>query len=117
MQSASDIFLGWSRHYEPGIGPVDYYFRQLWDGKGSVDVDQLGPKRLKRYAHHCGGALALGHARSGNPSMISGYVGQGKDLDHAVAGFAEAYADLNDLDYKAHAQAIADGRIDAVRDV
>ncbi len=117
MQSASDIFLGWSRHHEPGIGPIDYYFRQLWDGKGSLDVGELGPKRLKKYAYHCGGALALGHARSGNPSMIFGYVGQGKDLDHAVAEFAEAYADLNDSDYEAHAQAIADGRIDAVRDV
>ena len=40
---------------------MNFYFRQLWDGKGSAEVDQMGPKRLKNYSWHCGGALALAH--------------------------------------------------------
>ena len=38
LQTASDIFLGWT-----GDGAADYYIRQLWDMKGSVDLDTLDP--------------------------------------------------------------------------
>ncbi len=34
MQATSDIFLGWTR----GPGGRDFYLRQLWDMKGSVDT-------------------------------------------------------------------------------
>ena len=39
MQSASDILLGWIR--ADGLDGIsrDYYVRQLWDGKGSADVE------------------------------------------------------------------------------
>ena len=56
MQATGDILLGWSR-YDHEHRPVDFYFRQLWDGKGSVDVDDFGSKRLKNYAGQCGAAL------------------------------------------------------------
>lgn len=39
---------------------ADFYFRQLWDGKRSAEVDQMSPKRLKNYARRCGGTFALG---------------------------------------------------------
>ena len=47
MQATSDIFLGWTR----GPGGRDFYFRQLWDMKGSVDTTILqppGPGLLRR---------------------------------------------------------------------
>ena len=39
MQATSDIFLGWTR----GPGGRDYYLRQLWDMKGSVDIATIQP--------------------------------------------------------------------------
>ena len=47
MQATPDIFLGWTR----GPGGRDFYFRQLWDMKGSVDTDDpasTGPGLLRR---------------------------------------------------------------------
>jgi uncharacterized protein (DUF2252 family) len=112
MQATGDIFLGWSRYHRPDGLEVDFYFRQLWDGKGSADVDQMGPKRLKNYAAHCGGALALAHARTGDAATITGYLGDDRAIDHVLADFAERYADLAENDHAAHLQAIASGRID-----
>ncbi len=117
MQSAGDILLGWARHSGKGERTIDFYFRQLWDGKGSAEVEQMGPKRLKSYAWHCGGALALAHARTGDATVIRGYLGDDKTSDHVFAEFAEQYADLNESDYAAHETAIASGRIDATSGV
>lgn len=112
MQATGDILLGWSRTDPDDNGRViDFYFRQMWDGKGSAEVDQMGPKRLARYAWHCGAALALAHARTGDAAAIYGYLGDDGTADEALADFAGRYADLNERDYAAHKKAIADGRI------
>ena len=113
MQATGDIFLGWSRFVKIDGSTVDFYFRQMWDGKGSVEVEDMGPKRLKNYADHCGGTLGLAHARTGDAAMISGYLGDDSTIDHVLADFAERYADLNDLDYAEHAAAIAAGVLPA----
>ncbi len=70
VQSTGDILPGWSLYERAGGGTADSYFRQLWDGKGSLEVGEMGPKRLKSYAWHCGAALALAHARGGDAAMI-----------------------------------------------
>lgn len=114
LQATGDILLGWSRYERADGTAADFYFRQLWDGKGSLEVDDMGAKGLKRYAWHCGATLALAHARTGDPAMISGYLGTTKDADHVFATFAERYADVNERDHAAHARAIADGRVPAV---
>ncbi|MFW2382893.1 MAG: DUF2252 domain-containing protein [Acidimicrobiales bacterium] len=114
MQATGDILLGWSRYHHDDRA-VDFYFRQLWDGKGSAEVDDMGPNRMKNYAWHCGAALALTHARSGMAATISGYLGNDKSVDRIFATFAERYADLNDIDYAAHEEAIEVGRV-AVKD-
>ncbi|MEM9513192.1 MAG: DUF2252 domain-containing protein, partial [Cyanobacteria bacterium P01_E01_bin.48] len=76
IQATSDVFLGWSR-WQPGGGePIDFYFRQLWDGKGKIAVEELGPKRLAVFAGLCGKALAFAHARSGDAMAIRGYIGE-----------------------------------------
>lgn len=106
MQATPDIFLGW------GKGPArDFYFRQLWDMKGSVDTTKLMPMGLAFYGGVCAWALARAHARSGDAVAISSYAGTGDTLDGAIADFAEAYADVNEADYRAYQAAIAAGRV------
>ena len=109
MQATPDIFLGWSR----GPRGRDYYFRQLWDMKGSVDIATLLPDGLAFYGQLCGWALARAHARTGDAVAISAYMGTSDTFDGAIADFSEAYADLNDKDYAAFQAAIKEGRIAA----
>jgi uncharacterized protein (DUF2252 family) len=104
LQTASDIFLGWT-----GDGAADYYVRQLWDMKGSVDLDTLDPADLVPYARLCGWVLARAHARSGDAATISGYLGTGDRFDQAVASFAEAYADQTEADHAAFTRATGAG--------
>jgi uncharacterized protein (DUF2252 family) len=114
MQAASDIFLGWQRVSAGEDGkPHDYYVRQLWDWKLSADVDTMGPDTLGVYAQICGWALALGHARSGDPIAIGSYLGGGDAFPRALADFACAYADQNETDHQALLDAISTGQIQA----
>ncbi len=112
MQSASDIFLGWQQVVSPVDGrPRDYYVRQLRDWKGSADVDDIDAGRLFMYGRMCAWTLAKAHARSGDPIAIAAYVGTGDVLDRAIADFAHAYAEQNDLDYAALQEAADSARI------
>jgi uncharacterized protein (DUF2252 family) len=110
MQAASDVFLGWLR----GEDQRDYYFRQLQDMKGSVDLAKMRPEGLLLYADVCGWALARAHARSGDRVQIASYLGQSKKFDRAMADFAETYADQNDRDYDTLMKAIRSGEIPTI---
>jgi len=94
MQLQSDPFLGWTQ-----IGARHYLVRQFSDHKGSVDLEDLAGDGLTAYASVCGELLARGHARSGDPAIISGYLGSGKSFAEAIATFASAYADQTELDW------------------
>lgn len=108
MQAASDIFLGWMT----GPRGRNFYWRQLRDMKGSVEVENLTSTNLATYADLCGWALARGHARSsGNAVEIAAYLGASDRFDQAIASFAEAYANQTERDYKALLSAIKSGRI------
>jgi len=113
MQAASDILLGW--HRTAGIDGVerDFYVRQLWDAKGSADVDQMIPDGMRRYAKMCGVTLARAHARSGDPVAIASYLGSGDAFDRAMSTFAESYAGQNEIDHAALLTAIASGAVTA----
>src|SRR5271165_93270 len=108
MQAASDMFLGWARglHY-------DYYVRQMRDMKYSAAVQTMNRRDLAEYAALCGRTLARAHARSGDPSMIAGYLGNGDALDRALGEFAESYAAQNEQDFDALLEAIRTKRIKA----
>jgi hypothetical protein len=112
MQAASDIFLGWTKGEDR---TRHFYWRQLRDMKGSVEVEALGPVGLNLYAGTCGWTLARAHARSGDPIAIAAYLGEGDQFDRSVTDFAERYADQNERDYQAFAQAIRSGRLSAAR--
>jgi hypothetical protein len=114
MQAVSDIFLGWAHtEHELDDGARDFYVRQRWDWKSSVDVDTILPRGLAVYAVACGWTLARAHARSGDRIAIGVYLGKSDRFDRSVAEFAAAYADLNERDHRALVQAVADGRIAA----
>ncbi len=111
MQSASDMFLGWTE--ERGRC---FYLRQLHDVKIKPVADVADVSLLGHYATWCGWALARAHAKSGDATMISGYLGTNGRFDDAVADFAAAYADQNERDYRAFLKAIRSRRIEAVQE-
>ena len=113
MQAASDIMLGWERITGPDGDKLDFYFRQLWDNKGSVIIEGMKPRELGGYAQICGQTLARAHARSGDAVAIGAYLGKSDAMDQALADFAELYADQNELDYAAIAAAVKAGRVKA----
>ena len=59
----------------------------------------------------CGWALALAHAKSGDPAMIAGYCGNSEAIDEAIGKFAMAYAKQTDQDHEALDKARRSGRI------
>jgi uncharacterized protein (DUF2252 family) len=117
MQASSDILLGWLRAPDAQAHERDFYVRQLWDWKASPDIDSMVPKGLTAYAGLCGWTLARAHARSGDRVAIAAYLGSGDTFDRALAEFAEAYADANEADYGALAEAERTGRIVVERGV
>ncbi|HEY5395521.1 MAG TPA: DUF2252 family protein, partial [Trebonia sp.] len=114
MQAQSDIFLGWTRITGPDGADRDFYVRQLRDWKFSMPIEAMVPAGLAVYARLCGWTLARAHARSGDRVALAAYLGHSRKFDHAIADFAETYADQNELDYAAFQAAVKDGRAEAI---
>jgi uncharacterized protein (DUF2252 family) len=112
-QAASDIMLGWTRVTGMDGSARDYYVRQLWDGKGSADIAQMSSESLLFYSRMCGWTLARAHARSGDRIALAAYLGRNDSVPEAMARFAGAYADQNELDHAELRTAIKKGRVAA----
>ncbi|AFV22788.1 Protein of unknown function DUF2252 [Methanolobus psychrophilus R15] len=110
MEAASDMFLGW---ITSPLTQRDQYWRQLKDMKGSFDVTDMDKSSFRVYVAICSWCLARAHARTGDASSISGYLGSGKDFAKAIAEFSMAYADQNEKDYQKLVKAVNTGRITA----
>jgi uncharacterized protein (DUF2252 family) len=95
MQIQSDPFLGWTN-----IKKRDYLVRQLNDHKGSIELDDLAGAGLVAFGELCGELLARGHARSSDPLVISGYLGEGEVFAEALRKFGAAYADQTEKDWE-----------------
>lgn len=108
MQSASDLFLGWTK----GRLGRHFYVRQLKDMKIKPLVELFTPSVMAEYAELCGWVLAHAHARSGEPAQISGYLGKGDKFDEAIADFARSYADQCEQDFEAVIAAARKGEIE-----
>jgi uncharacterized protein (DUF2252 family) len=108
MQSASDIFLGWTQ----GRDNRHFFVRQLRDMKIKPLVEIFNPNVMSQYAEFCGWALAHSHARSGEPALISGYMGNSDKFDEALADFSVAYADQNEKDYEIFLKAAQAGKFE-----
>lgn len=110
MQSASDLFLGWTEAREGR----QFYLRQLRDMKIKPLVEVFTPGVMRQYAEVCGWTLARAHARCGEPATISGYLGKGDVFDEAIADFSMAYADQNERDHNALVKAARAGRLEVL---
>ncbi len=103
IQGSPDIFLGYGSVAGRQLSG-DFYVRQLADMKGGFTFDE-GDRdwqdRLPALAALCGWALALAHAKSGDPAMISGYCGTSDALADAMVNFARAYLDQTLADHAA----------------
>jgi uncharacterized protein (DUF2252 family) len=108
MQSASDLFLGWTQ----GRDGRHFYVRQLRDMKIKPMVEAFTPGVMAQYGEFCGWALAHAHARSGEPAVISGYLGKNDKFDEAVADFSVAYADQTERDHATLVEAVRSGQLD-----
>ncbi|MBQ3334482.1 MAG: DUF2252 domain-containing protein [Eubacteriaceae bacterium] len=99
IQTAGDILLGWiSVPTEHGVDA--YYVRQLWDGKGSVDLDKISEEGLVGIASLSAWTLAHAHAKTGDRHAIAAYLGGTDDFEKAMVKFSRAYADQNEADYQ-----------------
>ena len=107
MQSASDMFLGWTNDDNGKF----FYIRQLRDAKVKPVLEIMKAKNMADYAKACGWALARAHARTGDPSILSGYIGKSDEFASAISKFSVAYADQNDSDYNKMLEAIKEGRL------
>jgi uncharacterized protein (DUF2252 family) len=108
MQSASDMFLGWSRIKNLG---ADFYVRQLRDRKTGANIDGMDFHQLSDYVRHCGQALARAHAKAGDAATIRGYLGRSDAFDIAVSRFAAIYAEQTEADFRVLESAAKAGRI------
>jgi len=110
IQSASDLFLGWT---EGKLGR-QFYVRQLRDMKIKPLVELFAAADMLQYAEFCGFTLARAHARSGEPALISGYLGQSDSFDRAIAAFSAAYADQSEKDHAVLMKAVRSGDLEVV---
>jgi uncharacterized protein (DUF2252 family) len=108
MQSASDLFLGWTE----GQAGRHFYVRQLKDMKIKPLVEVFTPSVMLSYAELSGWTLAHTHARSGEPGQIAGYLGKSDQFDEAVADFCVAYADQTERDHETLMKAVRSGKLE-----
>jgi len=113
METAPDHLLGWYR-LRAWDGQVrDFYVRQLWDGKASIDITKLSAKGLRAYGETCGWTLARAHARSGDRVAMAAYLGDDDLFEQPVTAFAARYADTNERDHQRLVDAVDTGRVNA----
>ena len=109
MLVQADIFMGWAT-----IEGRPYLVRQLRDHKAGIECSDLEGKGLLQYAEVCGELLAKGHARSGDPCMLAGYLGNSERFDQALVDFAVDYADQATRDFEAWLKGIREGKVNVV---
>ena len=116
-QTVTDVFLSWQRSRGLDGKEHDFYIRQLWDWKASIDLSAMSYSGLHAYVRACGWSLARAHARSGDRLAIAAYLGNGTSFDEAIARFSAAYADQNELDHQRLVDAVAGGEVAALHGV
>ena len=55
--AATDVFLSWQRSEDLDGHEHDFYVRQLWDWKASVDLSTMSESGLHAYSRACGWSL------------------------------------------------------------
>ena len=104
IQTAGDILLGWVALARMDGGIDDYYVRQLWDAKGSFDMETVSYEEYPGLSMMCAWTLAHAHAKTGDRHAIAAYLGKGEAFERAMVSYAFAYADQNEADYETFLQ-------------
>ena len=114
MQAASDIYLGWTK----GVQDNRFlYWRQLRDMKGSAEVERWS-RSVSRSTH--ASAAGRSHGRTparGTRSPWRPTSARRDAFDRSITDFSARYADQNDQDYQAFAEAVRSGRLEAVEGI
>ncbi|GAN60147.1 hypothetical protein ACI01nite_09590 [Acetobacter cibinongensis] len=119
MQAVSDTFLGWTHTSAANTADTpdltgsgrQFYVRRLKDSRLAAVGSDVAQDGLPDYATLCGITLARAHARSGNTSLIAGYVGKGPAFAKAIAEFSVAYAAQTHTDWQAFTAALQHGAL------
>ena len=111
MQAASDIFLGWTK----GVQDNRYlYWRQLRDMKGSAIVE--GDETARHDASMptpAAGPWPVPTPGQGTRSRSPLIWARATSSTVSITDFSERYADQNEKDYQAFADAVRSGRLEA----
>lgn len=116
VQTETDILLGWTTMSVPtadGTRELPFIVRQFRNLKGGIAPEELEPHDLDDYGRLAGALLARAHARSLDPRLISGYLGEDEDFDTAIAAFAMRYADRAEADHAELVAAVRAGKLPA----
>ena len=105
LQATGDIFLGWA---DDAVSGRHFYVRQLRHRRLGPLGELLKKNAFEDYARLCAKALACAHARSADPAVITGYMGEDDSFDDALASFAMAYAARTQEDWKAACRGTAE---------
>ena len=97
IQNCGDILLGWLRLKSSAGSNTDYYVRQLWDGKGSIDIESISSEGYHALSLMCAWTLAHAHAKTGDRHSIAGYLGKSDAFAEAMVKYAHLYAAQNVL--------------------
>jgi len=118
LQGVPDIFLNYGSMQFDVDKSQGFYLHQLRDMKGGIPIG-VGGVSLKNFADYSklyGWALALGHARSGDAAVLTGYCGQEKEFGEAMYSFARSYAKQNEQDFELFRRAVKSGRLKAAKE-
>ncbi|MBX9690213.1 MAG: DUF2252 domain-containing protein [Candidatus Obscuribacterales bacterium] len=110
LQSASDMFLGWSL----GENGKHFYVRQLRDIKMSPNPALWTKPHLPKVTSFAAKILAKAHAKSGEAAAIRDYIGRGDKFAKDIAKYAISYAAQTECDYEDFSRACASGILPCV---
>jgi uncharacterized protein (DUF2252 family) len=111
MQTASDMFLGWTTGKRPPF--KHFYVRQLRDVKIAVNTAYWSKEDFKIFSKVAGRILAKAHARSGDSTILRAYLGKSEQFDESIAAYSLAYAKQTEQDYRRFVRACKLGKLKA----
>ncbi len=112
-QAVTDVFLGWQRSQGLDGKEHDFYIRQLWDWKASMDLSTIGYSGSARLQPRVRLVAGPGPRPLGRPARDRRIPRRRREVRRGVARFSVAYADQNELDYLRLAEAVAAGEVHA----